>query len=155
MLPLVYSGRAREREIVIFASFLIIGVSLVLFAYWFRYTCLLILHTRRADAQTGGVDSRIRLSYQDVRDRLPAAAGAGLDPLFLSLEEDFAVLTDLLAALPAASPIERKMLTLDYHLLRIYFRVARKYSDSSARKALAEMTSILGFLACSAAGENS
>ncbi len=122
--------------------------------YWFRYTCLLILHSAQVEPDL--LASRIRLNYGDVRNRLQAATpgGAVLDSLYESLEGDFVVLKDLLEAAPEANSIERKMLTIDYYLIRAYFQLARKYSDSRARMALREMTAILGFFACTAATDS-
>jgi hypothetical protein len=121
--------------------------------YWFRYTCLLIVHSAQADCETNLLASRIRLNYTDVRDRLRGAApgGTALDSLFESLEGDFAVLKDLLEAAPEAGSLERRMLMINYYLIRAHFHLARKYSDARARHALTEMTTILRFFACTAA----
>lgn len=121
--------------------------------YWFRYTCLLILHSTPAEHETNLLASRIRLNYADVRERLRAAQphGAALDSLFESLEGDFVVLKDLSGSALEASSLERRMLMVNYYLIRAHFHLARKYSDSKARHALNEMTAILGFFACTAA----
>ncbi len=124
-------------------------MSAVLFTYWFRYMCLLVLQSRRESREAELVALTIRLSYRDVQNRLQGSvARTALDPLYSSLESDYSVLKDLLEA-SEAHPVERKLLTFDYHLMRLCYRLTRKYSDLRARRALHEMAAIVGFFACS------
>lgn len=116
----------------------------------------MIVHSAEVERETNLLASRIRLNYTDVRDRLQGATpgGTALDSLFESLEGDFAVLKDLLEAAPEAGSLERRMLMVNYYLIRAHFHLARNYSDAKARHALTEMTTILGFFACTAAADS-
>jgi len=132
------------------ASSLIISFSLVLFVYWFRYTCLLVLKNvpepnRRNDE---AIDSK--LSFSEVKARLSRdAAGLSLDPLQRSLQRDYEVLTYLLnhaVGLDSAS-LERRLLILDYQIMKGWYRLTKTAAPAQARKALSEMAEILSFLA--------
>jgi hypothetical protein len=132
------------------ASALIISFSLVLFVYWFRYTCLLVLRngpepTRRNDV---AIDSK--LSFSQVQAHLGRdAAGLSLDSLQRSLQRDKEVLTYLLnhaVALDSAS-LDRRLLMLDYQIMKGWYRLTKTAAPAQARKALSEMAAILGFLA--------
>ena len=74
-----------------FASILIIIFSSALLAYWFRYSCLLLLRSVES-ASMGVVDQRF--SFEEVRERL--SNQAHLDPLHQSLSRDYQILVYLL-----------------------------------------------------------
>jgi hypothetical protein len=124
------------------ASVLIIGFSLVLFVYWFRYSCLLLLRN--------GVDPALaesdRFNFTSVRQGLKN--GLALDPLHASLQRDYQLLTYLLqhATSVELEQLECKLLVLDYQLMRGWYRLTRSAAPEQARRALAEMADILGVL---------
>jgi hypothetical protein len=125
------------------ASILIIAFSLVLFVYWFRYSCILLLRNR-AD-QPAGVAAE-RFNYADVRQQLQSALE--LDPLHHSLERDYRVLTYLLehAAGLELEQLEYRLLVLDYKVMQGWYRLTKWVAPRQARRALAEMAEVLGAL---------
>ncbi|HWC95392.1 MAG TPA: hypothetical protein VG456_01550 [Candidatus Sulfopaludibacter sp.] len=128
------------------ASLLIIGISLILFVYWFRYSCILLL--RGAAEQIGDVvaDPDTRFSVNDVQARLKAREA--LDPLHSALNRDYQVLTYLLhhaAGLELAS-FEDRLLVVDYRVMQVYYRATHKLFPEQARIALTEMASVLDVL---------
>ena len=121
---------------------LILSCSVVLFAYWFRYSCLLILQTRAREA---GVQSRYP-AY--VEEPGPDVVQGSLDEAHRELAGEYRMLRFMMAQASDLSvdPIERRMLVLDYQLMRIWFQLTRKVSEGQARGALDEMSTIIGFL---------
>lgn len=136
----------------VFASIFIIVVSVILFAYWFRYTCLLILSAQSSRNYAPQVATANQLNFIDTRNQLMAEAPAKpLEALQRSLDRDYRMITYLLrhAATYQVSgrSIEERMLILDYHLMRAWYWATRRLSSSLARQALLEMTSIVHHLA--------
>ena len=129
-----------------FASILIIGFSLALFVYWFRYCCMLILRNSQEQIAALPVSQDERFNVANVLERL--GNQEELDPLHRALDRDYQVFTSLVqhaAGLELAS-IEDRLLLLDYRLLRLWYRLIRTAAPQQARKALTEMASILGVL---------
>ena len=130
------------------ASILIIAVSLVLFVYWFRYTCLLLLNGERASERAGIVARANRLTFLQVRSALQdEPAGVALEPLYHSLERDYRILLYLLehsAGLDLPG-VERRLLVLDYRLMQLWYKVVRGSSAARAQQALLEMSDVLGY----------
>jgi hypothetical protein len=124
------------------ASVLIITFSLVLFVYWFRYSCLLLL---RRDSEQPVVASD-RFNYVAVQQGLKA--GLELDPLHRSLDRDYRVLTYLLehAAGLELEQLEYRLLVLDYKLMQSWYRLTKCTAPQQARRALAEMADVLNVL---------
>jgi hypothetical protein len=125
-----------------FASVLIIAFSLVLFAYWFRYSCLLLLRSR-ADQP---VVAENRFNCGSVQRALKE--GMDLDPLHQSLDRDYRVLTYLLdhAAGLEFEQLEYRLLVLDYRMMQGWYRLTRSAAPRQARKALGEMAEVLNVL---------
>jgi hypothetical protein len=120
-----------------------------MFVYWFRYSCLLILGQRSNDEYALKVASRIRLSFPEVLESLRADPRASaLQRLHRSLDHDYRVLTELLQNASGPESIERRILAIDYKLLKLccQFMIARG-DNTRARKALIEMSSILQYFA--------
>jgi hypothetical protein len=124
------------------ASVLIITFSLVLFIYWFRYSCLLLL--RHSSEQP--VVASDRFNYVTVQQGLKA--GLELDPLHRSLDRDYRVLTYLLehAAGLELEQLEYRLLVLDYKLMQGWYRLTKSTAPRQARRALAEMADVLNVL---------
>ncbi|HTS65587.1 MAG TPA: hypothetical protein VMH28_26375 [Candidatus Acidoferrales bacterium] len=124
---------------------LIIAVSAVLFAYWFRYSCLLLLRNAAERAGSApGLDPRF--SVGEVMASLKSEGA--LDPLERALERDYCILSYLIqhaADLEMAS-VENRLLLVDYRLMRIWSRATRSMAPRQSRKALEEMASVLGVL---------
>jgi hypothetical protein len=128
-----------------FASALIIGFSLVLLVYWFRYSCALLLRDRAELATAAVADPRF--SFEEVRRRL--SGDVDLDPLQQSLRRDYEMLIYLIehASGLGLESVEDRLLVVDYKLMQWRYRLTRTLFPSQARRALAEMASVLGVLA--------
>lgn len=127
------------------ASVLILAVSAVLLAYWFRYSCLLLLRNAAPRADVPAQDDRFNIGM--VLER--AATEPHLDVLERALERDYHMLSYLLkhaADLELAS-IENRILMLDYRLMRGWYRVTRFFAPKLSRKAIVEMATALGAVA--------
>ena len=128
------------------ASVLIIIACSLLFLYWFRHTCLLIL-AQNSSEYALKVTSTIRLSFPQIQEALESAPRTALDRVHASLEDDYRILTDLLQQTTGADSIEHKVLAIDYKAMQIWYKMTRTRDLAMARNALAEMSSILGFFA--------
>jgi hypothetical protein len=126
------------------ASLFILTVSLALFVYWFRYSCLFLLRHRE---ERTVVAPHQRFDFAEVGERL--RTDLNLDPLDQTLDREYRVLTYLLdhAAGLGTPSVEERILMLDYKLMRAWYRVTRTAAPAQARKALSERAAILGFLA--------
>ena len=125
------------------AGILIITFSLILFAYWLRYSCVLLI--RNASARAAQAEDE-RFSVGRVLERLKTEQE--LDPLERALERDYHVLRYLIqhaADLELAS-IENRLLLIDYRVMRVWSHLTRTIAPEQSRKALAEMASVLGVL---------
>ena len=69
--------------------------SVLLFGYWFRYTCLLILSAKTTRDFAGEVVMANQLGFLDVQAQLRTSAG-NLDTLRDALDRDYAVLNGLM-----------------------------------------------------------
>jgi hypothetical protein len=127
------------------ASVLIIGFSLVLLMYWFRYSCLLLLREQSSQAAPlRSADSRF--SFGNVQALLKTSQS--LDPLHKSLQRDYVVLTYLLdhATSLGLGSLEDRLLVLDYKVMECRYRLTKGAAPQQAREALSEMASILAVL---------
>src|SRR5437588_5455616 len=101
----------------------IVFFSVVLFAYWFRYSCLLILQNRTSVDPTHAVGSG--LTFPAVQQRLKGETQSLdlLDQLHRDLTSDYRILCFLLRCSPetGVDPIERRMLMLDYWVMQGWY----------------------------------
>ena len=141
---------------------LIVLISFGLFLYWFRYLCLLILRDSGAQNYEKQVASanhlifpRAKAMLGDRQGRCWAYAVAEplatqtLDTLEASLDRDYRVVTYLLhntAAYLDLGP-RRFVLTVDFHLMRLCYRVLRGVSRQMSKRIVFEMAVIVGHLA--------
>jgi len=124
------------------ASILIIGFSLVLLAYWFRYSCLLLL--RSSQTESYALDQRF--GFAQVQQQLQA--GANLDGLQQMLARDYRLLTYLLehgAGLNLDS-LEDRLLVVDYKVMQWWYRLTKTAAPEQAHRALSEMAAVVGVL---------
>lgn len=132
------------------ASLLIITLSVALFVYWFRYTCLLILSTKTARNYGGAVAEANRLSFPDVYSRLQARTAENLDSLRDALDKDYRLLTCMIRNSEAqdagVDELEQRLLMLDFTLMRCWYAVARCFGIARAH-ALHEMCDIVSHFA--------
>jgi hypothetical protein len=134
------------------AGILIIAFSVVLFVYWFRYSCLLLLRNAAERSTTVVEDERFNVAR--VIEGLKSQGE--LNSLERALERDYYVFTYLLehaTDLELAS-IENHILLLDYKLMRIWSHLTRTAAPKQSRRALTEMASILGVLVCKMAEQS-
>jgi hypothetical protein len=129
------------------ATIVIMAGSVLLFAYWFRYTCLLMLHTRTARDYAREVATANQLSFANLESQL-CEPNADLDGLRQALDRDYALVTRLLNEVAdGQSGIEQKMLAFNYRLAGIRYQVAQRFSAQSARQALEEMSLVVAHFA--------
>jgi hypothetical protein len=125
--------------------------SALLFGYWFRYTCLLILSAKTACDYAASVATANQLSFLDVQSRLRDGSVLDFDPMRAALERDYSLITYLLknAAHSGAeeSSIEVSMLEMHYRLMGAWYRISRPFSVEAARHALEEMSAVVGHFA--------
>jgi hypothetical protein len=124
--------------------------SALLMAYWFRYSCLLILSARTARDYAAQVVRANQLSFVEVQSRLHSTAPSELDRLYDLLDRDYAVVSYLVkhASLTGTNlGVESRMLAFDYRLMQIWFGVTRRVSSSAACQALDEMARVVAYFA--------
>ena len=129
----------------------IILFSVVLFAYWFRYSCLLILQNRTSSNQAYAPGSG--LTFLVVQQRLKGEGTSVdlLDQLRQDLSNDYRILCFLLrcSADSGVDPIERRMLMMDYWMMQAWYSVTRRAALPQASKAIEEMSNIVSYFAYS------
>src|SRR6267378_2042671 len=134
----------------------IVFFSVVLFAYWFRYSCLLILQNRTSVDQAHAFGSG--LTFPAVQQRLKGETKSLdlLDQLHRDLSNDYRILCFLLrcSADTGVDPIERRMLMMDYWVMQAWYSITRRAALPQASKALEEMSNIVSYFAYSV-GRNS
>jgi hypothetical protein len=125
--------------------------SVVLFAYWFRYTCLLILSAKTARDYTADVAYSNKLGFPAVQAQLSQGAATDLDRLRSALDNDYRVLRNLLKYMPRSqegpSPLETQMLAINYRLMSVWYQVTANFSQSAAAHALNEMSMVVAHFA--------
>jgi hypothetical protein len=131
------------------ATVIIMVSSVLLLAYWFRYTCLLMLSARTSRDYAASVALANQLSFLEVQSMLQDSHD--LDRLKELLDRDYKVLTYLLknAAQPSngGDAVETRMLEVDYRLMRAWYSVARRFSPSAALTAVDEMAQVVAHFA--------
>lgn len=130
---------------------IIIVVSLALFAYWFRYSCVLILSAQTSRDFAAPVVASMRLSVSRSLAELRGCAEAPLGRIHADLDQDYArvraMLTQAGEENAPLTPIEQSLLKVDYSLMRRYATLCLAVSPRRARQALIEMGSIVHCLA--------
>ena len=133
-------------------SLVMSGVSVGLFIYWIRYTCQLILSAKSARDYTRDVAAANDLRFLEVQQELAQVRERfELDTLHSKLENDYRLLTYLLVHGPAfeanGDRLEQIMLMLNFRLLKTYYAVTCPISVSNGKRALLEMTQVVGYFA--------
>lgn len=133
------------------ANILIIVVSLVLFLYWFRYTCVLILSTRTTKDYGAEVAQANQLSFVGIQNALEEPEAEDLDSLRRSLDRDYRLVTSLMKQASGlevgGDPLEEIMLRMDFRVMKICYGISRSFSQAQSRAALVEMTQIVAHFA--------
>src|SRR5258708_34144639 len=121
------------------ATLILTFSSFVLFAYWFRYACLLILTAKTTHDYAGAVATANRLDFPKVQLKLRGQA-VDLDRLKDALDRAYGVLIYLMknAANPRTgeAALEKRMLEIYYRLIRAWYRATSRFSPRTACQAL-------------------
>jgi hypothetical protein len=132
------------------ATVIITVSSVLLFGYWFRYTCLLILSAKTTRDFAGEVATANQLGFLEVQSQLRANP-VELGRLFDVLDRDYAVIAKLMLqagdSMAEGSSVERRMLAINYSLTRAWYRVSSHVSAAAARQALEEMSMVVAHFA--------
>ena len=123
--------------------------SALLFAYWFRYTCLLILSAKTTRDYAADIALANQLNFLNVQTQLRDQRPGDLDRLQAALDRDYAVITYLIqhASVQGEWGVEDRMLQLNYRLMGAWCSVSRNFSPEAARRALDEMSMIISHFA--------
>lgn len=125
--------------------------SIVLFAYWFRYTCLLILSAKTARDYTSDIAYSNKLGFPEVQAQLQQGSSPDLDRLRAALDNDYKIVRQLLKYMPkseeTSSALETQMLAINYRLMGTWYQVSRHFSGTSAARALSEMSMVVAHFA--------
>jgi len=124
--------------------------SVLLFGYWFRYTCLLILSAKTTRDFAAQVATANQLGFLEVQTQLRASA-TNLDQLRDALDRDYSVLSGLLKhagdSSSEGSSLENRMLALNYRVMRAWYSASSSFSPAAARQALEEMSMVVAHFA--------
>ena len=127
------------------ASIFILGISIVLLLYWFRYTCLLLLQNHNEPALVARVAEANGLNLLTVQYELRAVDASQWQAVERALDHDYEILAFLLehATELGGSRLERLVLAIDFRLLRLWHRLVRSVAPENARQPLTEMAAVL------------
>jgi hypothetical protein len=124
-------------------SIILITLSLALFAYWFRYSCLLILRTRTAEDFASDVARANGLSFEAVRGQIEAGDTTNISQLYDLLERDYRIVNQMIDSLDSAAKeegmMETHLLRLNFQFSRLCFRASSALGLKSAASAMEEM----------------
>jgi len=138
-------------------TILIIVGSVLLFGYWFRYTCLLILSAKTTQDYAGEVATANQLGFMQVQAQLRTEEQPDLERLYASLDRDYSLITYLIqhaSSTQGESRIEDRMLQVNYRLMDAVYKLSHRFSPEMGRRALDEMSSVIAHFA-NAMGERS
>ena len=139
-------------------SLILIGLSLAPFAYWFRYSCLLILRTQTAEDYSGEVCRANGLSFDLVKGQIDMNSNPNLIELYRSLERDYRVVSQLLDQISGSAQseniLETKLLRANFRVTQAWFRVSHVLGLRSSVSALQEMAETIGHFANSFGQQN-
>jgi len=141
--------RKGNRMVELIATAVIMASSLLLFGYWFRYTCLLILSAKTTRDYAASVAQANQLGFVEVQSQLREVAPQ-LDRLAAALDRDYEVLSYLLKHASNAegeSSLEKLMLGINYRVNRAWYGVARRISPAIAARAIEEMSHVVAHFA--------
>jgi hypothetical protein len=130
------------------ATGIITASSVLLFGYWFRYTCLLILSAKTTRDYAAAVASANQLGFLEVQAQL-AQSAPQLDRLRDALDRDYSVLVYLLKHAPSSgeASLEMRMVEINYRMMRTWYNVSRRFSPAAATRAIEEMSQVVAHFA--------
>jgi len=129
------------------ASLFIIAISGALFAYWFRYTCVLILNTKTSQSYSTDVAQANGMAFLQVQDQLSTASSNSLASFIAAIETDYNKVSSLLVNRTVdqteSYQLERTLLGWNFRWMKLLFRVSVNLSERTARAAVLEMSQIV------------
>jgi hypothetical protein len=129
-----------------FASVSIIVLCSALLAYWFRYSCILLLRNSEQDVSSVGLAMQGTFKSAAIQEGLQN--GDPLDPIQKLLARDYQVLTYLVrhSSRVKLESFEERLLVWDYKVMRFWYGVTKTAAPEQARQALREMATVLTVL---------
>lgn len=130
----------------------IIILSLAMFVYWFRYSCLLILESDWNEEQANVMAVQSGLAFGAIKESLACAGSAEeLDRVKDLLDRDLEIVLSLLSSQPefrnSGLSLESRMLMLEYQFVKAWFAVTRSIAGPSAQQALRKMAHVVSYIA--------
>ena len=119
--------------------------SVLMFGYWFRYTCLLMLSAKTARDYAREFAMANQLSFLDVQAQL-RESNADFDGLRDALDRDYELISNLLQSANVSS-LEDRILAFNYRMMRTWYGISRGFSNSTACRALEEMSQVVAHFA--------
>jgi hypothetical protein len=121
--------------------------SALLFLYWFRYTCLLIVSAKTAQDFASQVARANRLQFLEVQSQLQMGGLSGLDLLQDALNRDYETVSEMLRQAEGETSLEAKMLGVHFRMLSVSATALRRVSAGTARNALEQMSQVVAHFA--------
>ena len=134
----------------LFINAVLTASSALLFCYWFRYACLLILAAEMPHDYSNEVAEANQLAFPEIRTKLRQPDVADLDRLHACLERDFAILSRMVERTHTARfdpRFEDVMLRIHFRSLSTCFRLTSRKLQESSTAALEEMSRVVTHLA--------
>jgi hypothetical protein len=131
-------------------TIVIAASSVLLFGYWFRYTCMLILSAKTTRDYAAEVATANQLGFLEVQAQLQTHGSPDLARLHASLDRDYALITYLIqhaSGSQGEAGLEDRMLQLNYRLMSAWYRVSSRFSLEMGRRALDEMSMTIAHFA--------
>ena len=133
-------------------SIVIIILSMAMFVYWFRYSCLLILEAcwSEEEAKAGAGSQNLGLAQLELQ-LAQASTAIDLDRVRKSLDRDLQVVQAMAQNCGelqvGGASLESRLLMIDYRMMQAWFAVTRPFAGPKAQNALREMSQIVAYLA--------
>jgi hypothetical protein len=139
----------------VFVSVFILVFSCAALVYWARYSCLTIMRAGSVYEEAERVAVANQLEFQKIRAQLEQSAvaydPAAYDRLRDALRHDFLALTYLLRYAATIEvgrySREERMLIVDFHIMRLVYRLGKMFGPRASRYALLEMSGVLEYFA--------
>ena len=126
--------------------------SFILFVYWFRYVCGLILAAKPARNHAGEVAQANHLRFHEVQSALSSECSIlELAELTSALDRDYRLLVYLLerggTSEAFGSASERRILQIYYQVLLVWYSCVRAVARDMAQRTVENMTLVVAHLA--------
>ncbi|MBM3784254.1 MAG: hypothetical protein FJW30_07820 [Acidobacteria bacterium] len=133
-------------------SIVIMTLSLAMFVYWFRYSCVLILESDWNEEMARELAVQNHLSFGESDQALERAESTlALDNVRDLLNRDLRSIRDLMTGsqslTEAGASLESRMLMVDFQLMKMWYALTRNTSRPKAQHALRCMSRIVAYMA--------